>query len=567
MVKRHRTLVSGGVAGLILVAVSLLAVLGPATPAQAQINISGAWDFEVLGFGPEAIPCPSIIVQTDATFTIDTECENIGQGTFVGEIDVETGEFTASGDIAGIPIELAGTASQDGELIEGTWDTPFGFSGPLTAVRSGPVQTPTPLPTLPSPVDITGTWRVEFRGIFSGSCDAVIEQTGTELLSIAQCPIIGTTSLTGTLDQVRGEFTLTSSILDLEGVVAADGNSMTGTWSALGFGGGITGERAEDIELLDLSGDWEVVLIGEVSDTCTLEIDQDLISATAILDCEGQATSNLEGTVDPFGRFLSLRETVDDVDTFMSGQLSTDASYIFGTEFVRPVGAFGIPDSARTFIAVPAGALERGIVLAGCELRNVLSNFCFQSLGFDAADTFKTELSVLVAPAGGYTGIEVTLSWSAPLAFGVATPSDQCASASTISVDMSVSLTCSFAEQSEFAGNLVSVTLACTGESFDATLEIDGAGFTGVDPGLGPPTLIGASVRCSGPALLIGPPTPIGDADCSFEVTSIDAALVLQYDAGLLEMLDCLAGADVNRDGNVNSIDAVLILQDVAGLL
>ena len=128
MVKRHRTLVSGGVAGLILVAVSLLAVLGPATPAQAQIDISGEWNFEILGFGPEAIACPSTIEQTDATFTVDTSCTDLGFGTFVGEIDVETGEFTATGNITGMPIELAGTASQDGETIEGTWDaSSFGF--------------------------------------------------------------------------------------------------------------------------------------------------------------------------------------------------------------------------------------------------------------------------------------------------------------------------------------------------------------------------------------------------------------------------------------------------------
>ena len=50
-------------------------------------------------------------------------------------------------------------------------------------------------------------------------------------------------------------------------------------------------------------------------------------------------------------------------------------------------------------------------------------------------------------------------------------------------------------------------------------------------------------------------------------MSSIDAALVLQHEAGLLETLDCLAGADVNFDGNIDSRDALLILQDVAGLL
>jgi hypothetical protein len=67
------------------------------------------------------------------------------------------------------------------------------------------------------------------------------------------------------------------------------------------------------------------------------------------------------------------------------------------------------------------------------------------------------------------------------------------------------------------------------------------------------------------------PPTPpgceTGDANMDGSVTSIDAALVLQFDAGLLNSLACPMGADVNGDGNVNSLDAALILQFVAGLL
>ena len=65
------------------------------------------------------------------------------------------------------------------------------------------------------------------------------------------------------------------------------------------------------------------------------------------------------------------------------------------------------------------------------------------------------------------------------------------------------------------------------------------------------------------------PTPPIGDADCNGSVDSIDAALVLQFDAGLVDILTftCLLIADVNEDGTVNALDAVLILQFVAGLL
>ena len=64
-----------------------------------------------------------------------------------------------------------------------------------------------------------------------------------------------------------------------------------------------------------------------------------------------------------------------------------------------------------------------------------------------------------------------------------------------------------------------------------------------------------------------GPHTAIGDVDCDGVVDAIDAALVLQFEAGLLGELGCAAAGDVNGDGEVNSIDAALVLQFHAGLL
>ena len=60
---------------------------------------------------------------------------------------------------------------------------------------------------------------------------------------------------------------------------------------------------------------------------------------------------------------------------------------------------------------------------------------------------------------------------------------------------------------------------------------------------------------------------PVGDADCSGDVTSIDAALVLQLTAGLLTSLSCEEFADADGDGELTSIDSALILQHVAGLI
>jgi hypothetical protein len=63
------------------------------------------------------------------------------------------------------------------------------------------------------------------------------------------------------------------------------------------------------------------------------------------------------------------------------------------------------------------------------------------------------------------------------------------------------------------------------------------------------------------------PTYPPGDSNCSTDVNSIDAAVDLQYAAGLLGSIPCDDVADVDGDGDVDAIDAALVLQYGAGLL
>ena len=56
----------------------------------------------------------------------------------------------------------------------------------------------------------------------------------------------------------------------------------------------------------------------------------------------------------------------------------------------------------------------------------------------------------------------------------------------------------------------------------------------------------------------------IGDANGDGNIDNVDAALVLKYDAGIL---DDVANADVNNDGETNNVDAALILKYDAGLI
>jgi len=65
-------------------------------------------------------------------------------------------------------------------------------------------------------------------------------------------------------------------------------------------------------------------------------------------------------------------------------------------------------------------------------------------------------------------------------------------------------------------------------------------------------------------------PTPgigNGDVNCNDLVDSIDALLVLQLIAQLVQSLECEFAADVNQNGVVDSIDVALLLQFVANLI
>jgi hypothetical protein len=69
------------------------------------------------------------------------------------------------------------------------------------------------------------------------------------------------------------------------------------------------------------------------------------------------------------------------------------------------------------------------------------------------------------------------------------------------------------------------------------------------------------------PTPSLTPSKPLGDVNDDGTVSSVDAALVLQFDAILIPNLTNAPSADVNQNGAVNAIDSALILQFVAGLI
>jgi hypothetical protein len=67
-------------------------------------------------------------------------------------------------------------------------------------------------------------------------------------------------------------------------------------------------------------------------------------------------------------------------------------------------------------------------------------------------------------------------------------------------------------------------------------------------------------------AVLFQQPTDVGDVNCD-GVSSVDALLLLQFTAALINSFTCPANAYVNADSAANAVDALLVLQYVAGLL
>ena len=113
---------------------------------------------------------------------------------------------------------------------------------------------------------------------------------------------------------------------------------------------------------------------------------------------------------------------------------------------------------------------------------------------------------------------------------------------------------------------LASLTFGCKKEgSSDLALKIEVlADGTLGDPQEVDADLVHGEITCSEKKHEEEKP---GDANCDGEVSSVDASLILQQSAALLEEVPCPDGADKNGDGQVNAVDAAIVLQEVAGLI
>ena len=283
--------------GWALPSVAILAVAGmsilPSQTAHAQFDISGDWNLEIrsdLG----ATMCTAGVSQTGASFDMSVKCSGVTAGSLAGDIDLETGVFSGTGTLRARLIHFEGSALPAGNLIVGTWTTkPPGPAGTFVGTRPfvpftpTPIPTPTPRPTLPAPVDLSGTWDLEFSSASGGgTCIALIEQANSDMAMLAACDLVGAIDLMGAIDPETGAFTIAGEGVVMEGLSAADGNSFSGAWAYFDLiAGALNGQRSDEIELIDLSGDWKLVTELDVGATCDAEFAHVWIELTAYVDC------------------------------------------------------------------------------------------------------------------------------------------------------------------------------------------------------------------------------------------------------------------------------------------
>jgi hypothetical protein len=116
---------------------------------------------------------------------------------------------------------------------------------------------------------------------------------------------------------------------------------------------------------------------------------------------------------------------------------------------------------------------------------------------------------------------------------------------------------------------LASIGFACKSEG-ETSLDLSYTVFVDATPGN--PTDIDAKIvngtaDCKPSTRPPGSDVKVaGDANCDGAANAIDASLVLQFVAGLVNSLPC-ADADFDHNGRIDALDAALILQTDAGLI
>lgn len=274
-----------------------------------------------------------------------------------------------------------------------------------------------------------------------------------------------------------------------------------------------------------LTGDWTIAFVfrGDPAGTCEGGIRQSGSDLFVALACTGDTTGLLHGTIEQSNGNVILTGTLSGYTTaILEGRASKDGTTIEGSLSAAP-----FPE-----------------------------DFTFMATRKDASPSF-------VDLTGRWDFVLEPLDPAEPTAFG-----DICTADLEQSLDeLTVFLDCTTLGSATLTGTINPVSRELNARSpegssggrfFGAATPLGGGilGFWSSHDGEMASTL--TATRVSG---------PVGDVNCDARVTSVDAALILQAEAGLIASLPCPEYADLNMSQSIDSLDAALILQTTAGLL
>ena len=262
-------------------------------------------------------------------------------------------------------------------------------------------------------IDISGDWSITIDGAISGTCTAAIVQTGTEIFLAIDCGF-GSGNLRGSIDPANGNLDLSGSIVlgvVLIGTASEDGNSISGTWDtgSLGFSGTFTGSRtSETPSLIDLTGEWPILLFGDRSAPCVLSIQQSLSEVSATMECQGLESGAFDGTINLLTGTFFIDGPLDDLLIFLNGTVSEDGQSIEGTWVSRSDLLGNFTGNFGNFVSITEGAADLGAMAVDCDgTRPGVQRLC----AYQPFSSFSVQLHVALPPVGGKAGFQAQLGW------------------------------------------------------------------------------------------------------------------------------------------------------------
>ena len=427
-------------------------------------------------------------------------------------------------------------------------------------------------------IDISGEWTVEDFLFNAGSCQMTVAQSGILLAAVAECLEI---HFWGEIDPTTGEFALAASVqsflhMEFEGTASHD------TLSMVNIGGDILSpvviegvRKSAAIERRNISGDWVSRLSGvaELS-RCDTSIWHRGEEIEITLDCGYTTSGSFTGTINMDTGSFSLSGNLLGEDGELQGVASRSGRALSAIWSVPSLGS----GTLTSHLEQRTG----GVIAVDCAGRTTGIQ---ESCTYDTGDTFLVQVHIAEAPPDGYNAFELNVQWTPPqLAYRQSEELE----------DELLEPGCATAERGNGwvrrvrpfpIATYVCLSPAGSDLRLSASVPIE-LEFTCWAEGIGTLSLVGSNLAIlpmggigSGQPDLIRPlkgdslvscrpdDGELGDIDCSGLVNSIDAAIVLQHDAGLLGLPACDFKGDMNQDGRINNIDAALILRHVAGLI